>query len=136
MTLAPHYPPVQHFAAQHCQPLLSHSFGALSLPHSLNQEPIFKTAQIVILNAGLYSPSDILMLYETHPLLSHLLCMRPLTTRQHPMALREQLCMGKTKPSLAAHKLMPLLHACSITICMLSMSYISLATTTQRLTAT
>ncbi len=48
-------------------------FGTPSLSHSFHQEPTFKTTYIVTLKAGFCTPSDIIALHNTHPLLLHLI---------------------------------------------------------------
>ena len=54
--------------------LMTKGFGILSLAHSFHQEPTFKTTNLVPLKAAFVTPSNILVLHNTHPVLSHLLC--------------------------------------------------------------
>ena len=48
-------------------------FGTPSLSHSFHQEPTFETMYVVVLKSGFFVPSNILVLHDTHPLLSHIL---------------------------------------------------------------
>ena len=58
---------------------LAHSSGNLcgctSHLHSFHQQACFETAFVLITKSGFFKPSDILMLHECQPLLSHLICM-------------------------------------------------------------
>ena len=76
MALAHHRPPVRCLATQHCPPHAPSSHAVLTpknLAQSFHQEPTFQTTYIVILKGESFSPGDIITLFETHPLLSHLL---------------------------------------------------------------
>ena len=53
--------------------LIKRGFGPPSLSHSFDQEPTFETTYVIVLKAGFFTPSDIVTLHDTHPLLAHLL---------------------------------------------------------------
>ncbi len=53
--------------------LMTRGFGTPSLSHSFHQEPTFKTTYVVVVKSGFFTPSDIVALHDTLPLLSHIL---------------------------------------------------------------
>ena len=53
--------------------LRTRGFGNPSLSHTFHQEPTFETTYVVVVKSGFFTPSDIVALHDTHPLLSHLL---------------------------------------------------------------
>ena len=48
-------------------------FGTPSPLHTFHQESTFETAYVIIVKSGFFTPSDIIALHDTQPLLLHIL---------------------------------------------------------------